>query len=449
MQDANQERSEGGLSEQIMGNGVQIDAYLQSMEALAHFTGAVLVQQSGRTLLCKGYGNATDRAINSASTVFQIASLTKQFTAAAIMKLHEDKRIILENSINDYLPPSCRCRRWDQVEVRYLLSHRSGIPDYTEWDDYWKICKHLTPDKVIEDIKEENLEFPPGSDYCYSNTGYDLLGKIIEEASSLPYGDFIKQKLLKPAGMDFSGVREPHSAPIPNAAAGYYVEDFKLVPDPRNEFSVLFSDGSIYSTVGDLAKWSAVLDGRDQVLKPESIKLMISQQYGLMVDHAFGSKRIHHNGSMAGFRADFCKFPEEGITIIILGNNADFVAEYLSSRISAFLLKGQPLAAAASFPKDFDFSPFLTTFYYDEDEDEEGDAEDDGDDEEDDEEEDYTFELYRNRLILQGDDPAECCLLTNGRLFNPCEGEEYQLRHDGALIVYNSDGEKVGPFYSD
>lgn len=435
----------------------QIDAYLKSMESFAYFMGTVLIQRKGQTLLCKGYGKATAGSRNVPSTVFQIASLTKQFTAAAIMALHEEGKIDLESPVNRYLPSCCQCRTWNDVEVGHLLSHRSGISDYTDCDDYWKICKHLTPDKVIENAQDEDLNFPPGSDFCYSNTGYDLLGKIIEQITRLPYGEFTEQRILKPAGMKNSGIRKPQDAPGPNAAAGYYVDDLTLSEDPRNEFSVLYADGAMYSTVGDLALWSEVLDGNGTVLRPESVKRMIADEYGLMVDQAFGTQRIHHNGSMAGFRSDFCKFPEEDLTLIILGNNNDFVVEYLSSRISPCLLQNKPLRMPLYFPKNYDYSPWLTTFYWGDDEEDDGEDDEEEDDEEfeeeededDDEDDEYTFELYRDRLVLQGDNPTECILLSDGRLFNPSGGEEYQLRKDGALLIYDWDGKKEGSLFSD
>jgi CubicO group peptidase (beta-lactamase class C family) len=416
-----------------------IDTYLMSMESTAHFMGAVLIQHNGEILLSKGYGKATENLNNTPETIFQIASLTKQFTAAAIMKLYEENKVDLECSINSYLPSCYQCKKWKSIEVGHLLSHQSGISDYTNCDDYWEICKRLTPDKVIKEAQGEELCFSPGSDYCYSNTGYDLLGKMIEHISQMSYDEFIKKKLLQPAGMNDSGIRKSHEAPPSNAAVGYYVDNLKLLKDPRDEFSVLYSDGAMYSTVQDLEKWSSVLDGTTAVLSRESIRIMTTREYGLMVDRSCGQKRMHHSGSMAGFRSDFCKFPAANLTIIILGNNFDFVPEYLSSKISAFLLQDKPLNPIVPFPKIFNFSPLLNTFYWDE-------CDDDWDD---DEEEDYTFELSYDRLILQGDNPTECFLLSNGHIFNPSEGVEFQLEKEGGLILYNSDGEEEGTLYPD
>jgi CubicO group peptidase (beta-lactamase class C family) len=420
---------ESNAAESVSGaQGKALDDYLLSMERDAHFMGSVLIEQAGQVLLRKGYGKANEASKNTPSTVFQIASLTKQFTAAAIMKLREENRVDLDSSINIYLPKQCQCKRWRDVKVNHLLTHQSGIPDYTDCDDYWKICKDLTFDSVIEQAKEERLEFAPGSDYCYSNTGYDLLGKIIEEQTKMPYGEFITQKLLIPAGMASSGLRGANFVPASNAAIGYYVENLKLVRDPRDEFSVLYADGAMYSTVGDLSKWSKVLDGESQVLSQESVKWMVSHQFGLVADKLFGHKRIHHNGSMAGFSADFCKYPDDRILIVILGNNVDFVVDYLTGNISKYLFENQPLTIVEPFPEGFDFIPYERTFVSDDEESEDT----------------YTFKRHKEGLILQGDDdPIECLMLSNGHIFIPSEGTEYLLQKNGAIIVNDCDGKKI------
>lgn len=410
--------------------GKAIDDYLQSMEHNAHFMGSVLVEQEGQIILCKGYGKANETSKNTPSTPFYIASITKQFTATAMMKLCEEKKIDLEAPINQYLPKKYQCTRWKNIKVEHLLSHESGILDYADVDDYWNICAELTVDSVIEQAKGQQLLFSPGDNYCYSNTGYDLLGKIIEEVSHLSYGEFIKQKLLIPLAMTSSGIRDGKNQLPSHLALGYYVLDRELKDDPRDEFCVLYADGAMYSTVLDLAKWSKVLDGSNSaVLSPESVKLMISRQYGLVVDHAFGYTRIHHNGAMAGFSTDFCKFPEENLLMIVLSNNADFIAEYITSNFAKFLLHNKPLNAIESFPRDFDYSPYLETFISEENEEDE---------------EEYTFERKKGTLILEGNDgDIETFLLSNGRVFIPCFGTEYKLLKDGALIVYNGDGEKI------
>ena len=422
------EELEENLTEIVSeGKGAAIEAYLRAMEQEAEFTGAVLGEQQGQVLLCKGFGNARDSTLNTSLTVFHIASLTKQFTAAAVMKLVEENKIDLETPINEYLP-TCFCtEEWEDVLVDNLLNHTSGIPNYAEWDDYWDICKKLTVDKVIQDVREDELLFPPGSEQSYCNTGYTLLGKIIEKQSNMSYRDFIKQHILIPAGMTSSGVHDKDYTPNAHSAMGFWIEKQHLVKDPRDEFSVLFADGSIYSTVRDMAKWSRVLDEKSSVLSRKSIEQMIKREYGLFVDNVLGHTRIHHNGAMAGFRSDFCKFPNEDIFIVILSNNADFDVEYLTGRIAQFLLASIPLPQLISFPSNFDYAPYLTTFR--------SKAKD--------ERKSYTFKLHHHQLLLEGESPAQCFLLSNHRIFIPSEGKEFELQNSGRLFAYNGDGGKV------
>ena len=425
----NGQSCDSDLCEIVNGTeGEALDSYLISMVDHGHFMGSVLVQKEEDILLCKGYGFSYEKITNRSSTIYQIASLTKQFTAAAILLLQEEKKVRLDVSINEYLPEQFRCAKWKEVNIHHLLSHTSGIWDYTNCDDYWSVCKNLSPDVVIEQAKHHYLEFTPGGNYAYCNTGYDLLGKIIEVQSGISYREFIKQKLLIPAEMLSSGQGKAIDEGYTNCAVGHYVENLKLTIDPRDEFSVLFADGGMYSTVLDLAKWRKVLTEKTDVLSKSVVDSIIEKGYGLMNDKFVGHRRIHHNGTMAGFWADFCIYPDDNLFIVILGNNVDFVVDYLTSNISTYLLMHRPLNEAVSFSKDFNFSPYLSTFlshdkeYYGE---------------------EYTFERRKDQLILQNDSPIECVRLANDHLFIPSEGTEYRLQKNGSLNVYNSDGDKI------
>lgn len=410
--------------------GKAIDLFLKEMEK-AYFTGAVLIKDKGEIILSNGYGHAKKSVPNTSSTIFHVASITKQFTAAAIMQLEEEGKIDLSSSINAYLPTRFVTDEWEDITVDQLLNHTSGIPNYAEWDDYWDVCKGLTVDKVICDVQKQGLLFPSGSNQCYSNTGYTLLGKIIEKQGGMPYRDYIDKRILHPAGMLSSGIHDKSRVPpCSSSAEGYWIKNFQLAKDTRNEFSILFSDGGLYSTVHDMAKWNDVLDGKTKILKRCSIEKMIDNEYGLMVDKAFGHKRIHHNGSMAGFRSDFCKFPDNDIFIVILGNNADFVVEYLTGNLSQFLLDDSfSLPHLVPFPPEFNYSPYLKKFQPKE---------------RDEDRKTYSFKLNHHRqLILEGDPPTQCFLLSNECLYVPTEGQELKLQKNGKINVYGEDGEKA------
>lgn len=420
----------------VSGNEAEaLDTHLQSMERDAFFRGAVIFMKKGEILLSKGYGLANSVTKNKSSTIFQIGSLTKQFTAAAILELSIMGKIDLDAPINSYLfgidAKSRYLDVWKDVKVRHLLSHTSGIPNYTDSEDYFKISKKLTFEKILQWAQQQKLEFKPGKEFAYSNTGYLLLGAIIEKQSDLSYAEFIQQKLLAPSQMNFSGIYDEHT-PGSQAACGYCLnkKGNELIEDHSENIAATKSDGAMFSTVIDLAKWSNVLSGKPNILHKETIKLMTTPGkggygYGLAIDEAFGQTLIHHNGSIAGFKSDFCLYPQKDIFIAVLGNNIDFEAEHITAEMSKFLFEGKPISVSLPFPKDFDLDPYVGTF------------------ESQDEEEEVEFYFEKGRLFLDGEPPNPCILLSNQHLYNPCLGMEYELKKNGKLAVYNCDGNQI------
>jgi CubicO group peptidase (beta-lactamase class C family) len=435
-QEVKQTATESKSKEVVHGLvGQKIDNYLQSM-VKAGFRGAVLVKKDGELVLSKGYGYAkgTGDAIgafrNTPSTVFQIASLTKQFTAAAIMKLQEAGKLDIGQPINNYLPEKYQFEVWDDVTVLDLLSHTSGIPNYTDADNYSDIAKTLTVDKIIRQAAKKKLLFQPGDDYNYCNTEYTILGVIIEELSGQSYADFIKKELFIPAGMTSSGVRTDTCVPADNAAIGYCWNDSntKLIEDTSENIAATCADGAIFSTVEDLAKWSDVLDGKKGVLSKKSIETMTDPGWGnygcgLFIDKAFKRKRIHHNGSIAGFRTDFCKFPDEDATIIALSNTTFFCADCVTYDISKILFKpNEEVPLVIPFPGNLAESPFIGEFESDE----LGPVR-------------IVADGYHLCLIDDDDEKSNCYLLSNHRLFEPSEGMEFKLENNGDISVYQFD----------
>lgn len=427
--------------------GDAIDEYLKKLEKNDNFRGAVIVIKNGETILCKGYGMATNSAKNRGSTVFQIASLTKQFTAAAIMKLYEEGKIDLDSPMTKYLPQQYQpgaSSDWNKITIRHLLTHRSGIPNYTDEKNYDRIAKSLTVDKIVKDAMNKPLYFKPGSQFEYCNTGYTLLGVIIENVSGVPYADFMKENIFKPAGMLSSGVYTETCSKGTCAANGYcWDDDYEhLVIDDSENLSATFSDGGIYSTVEDMAKWSRVLDGKADVLKPESLKIMttpVLDDYGcgLYIDEDFGQKKIHHDGQIAGFNTNFCKFPKDNTYIAVLCNTTGVSGERVCDEISKMLfLPKDSIPVVIPFPKDFDFEPYLGIFESDSEENE-GDR--------------YKFSLDGNRLYVKkpSGDSIELALQSNDRLlllldgYIPELGEEYELDEDGNITVYDLFGNEI------
>lgn len=422
--------------------GTDIDNYLQNLEKNDHFRGAVIVIKSGETILCKGYGMATDTAKNRCCTVFQIASLTKQFTAAGIMKLYEEGKIDLDAPITKYLPekyqPGPRSD-WNRITVRHLLTHRSGLQNYTDQKNYDRIARSLTVDKIVKDVMNKPLYFAPGSEFEYCNTGYTLLGVIIEQVSGLSYAEFMKENIFKPAGMLSSGVYTDSCNKGTNCALGYcWDEDYKhLVVDDSENLSATFSDGGVYSTVEDMAKWSKVLAGKTNVLKPESLKIMTSpvlEGYGcgLYIDEDFNLPKFHHDGQIAGFNTDFCQFPTDNSYIAVLCNTTGVSGERVCDEITKmlYLPKGE-IPVVIPFPRDFDFDAYVGKFESEDEENEDGGR--------------YKFSREGNRLFVKkpSGDSIELALQSNGRLlllldgFIPELGEEYEMDDEGNITIYD------------
>lgn len=324
--------------------GAVLDVYLQSLTENTSFRGSVVVVKGGETILSKGYGNATITEKNSANTVFHIGSVTKNFTAAAVMKLVERGIIDLNGTINQYLPDRYRSDQWKDVTVKQLMAHTSGISNYTDAPDYFINCKNLTKEMILENAVKEPLKTAPGSTLSYSNTGYLLLGSIIEEQSGVSYGEFMKRELFFPAGMTKTGV---HDISFENNH--HHMMAMGFCPDPSGENLIedvtenlsqtCGADGAIFSSLQDLVKWNHIMDAGGGILAEESLRLMktpVKEGYGLGfgIDQKFGTSQFSHDGLVPGFRSSFVKYPDKDLFIAVLCNNGKFptrlVADYIA-----------------------------------------------------------------------------------------------------------------------
>ncbi len=328
----------------------RIDEYLSEMTFQEHFSGVALVAQNGEILHAKGYGMASPGRSNTVDTAFHVASITKQFTAAAILQLVEAGYVDLSMSINDYLPDKYRSARWDDVSVHHVLSHSSGIPDYGVTRDYYDVvdgfCLGDTVDGMIQEAMVRDLEFAPGSAYSYSNIGFTLLGAIIEEQTKLSYDDYMQEKIFKPLGMQSSRIHTEGHVPTENEASGHRWDEGlrKHVKDDVVSLPVTAPDGGMVTTLRDFLKWLPIYTtGNEGVLSPESIDAMTAPQiskgrdgeidsYGYGLD--VGSRLIGHSGYIVGFRSRFDYARESDSLVIVFTNNTSNSPE----RISAGLL---------------------------------------------------------------------------------------------------------------
>jgi len=332
----------------------RIEAFLKKMEKKEHFTGVVLVMRKEEVVHAKGYGMANSERKNSVTTAFHIASITKQFTAAALLQLIEKGIVSLEESINEYLPKEYRSPKWDSVTLHHLLSHTSGITNYAITRDYYEVVKGFclgnTVDGMVKEAMGKDLEFKPGSKFSYSDINYTLLGFVIENQTQTPYNEYLKANILDPMGMSASKIHVIGHVPATEEAEGYRwsKEQSVHVPDDIISLPVTEPDGGLVTTLTDFAKWVGIYMGRKQtILDQNSIYRMTSPfirvdfkgprgktqsyGYGLLVE----DELVHHSGYIVGFRSDFIVDRQKEILIAVFSNNTT----NNPSRISAGLLK--------------------------------------------------------------------------------------------------------------
>ncbi|MDP4144045.1 MAG: serine hydrolase domain-containing protein [Bacillota bacterium] len=293
------------------------------------FSGTVLIVKDDDILLNRGYGMADyDKKIaNTPRTVFEIGSLTKQFTAAAILMLQEKKLLSVQDSINKYIPGY---PNGDKIKIYNLVTQTSGIPDFFNPNNFDSMLsrKHTyTPEEIIKMFKNKSLNFEPGTKFEYSNSNYILLGYIIEKVSNMKYEDYVQKNILKPLKMNQTGFLSKKPK-IENKAIGYSLLNIQSNDYSRSfeaEGSLTYAAGEMYSTAEDLYKWeNALFTGK--VINKQSLNEMLtpnldSYGYGLDIDNsAEGDKVAYHGGDTLGFSSFMAKDIDKNCVLIILSN---------------------------------------------------------------------------------------------------------------------------------
>lgn len=289
------------------------------------FMGAVLVAKDGKILINKGYGRANLdwKVPNSPMTKFRLGSVTKQFTAACVLLLEERGKLKIEDPVKKYLPgvPAA----WDRITIFNLLTHTSGIPNFTSFQDYRASeAMPTTPEKLVARFRDKPLDFAPGTSWSYSNSGYVLLGYLIEKVSGEPYSKFLQDNIFTPLGMKDSGYAA-NAKIIPQRAVGYAPGPGGPVVAGYIDMSIPFSAGGLYSTTEDLLRWEQALYG-GKLLTAASLQKMTTPfrdnyAFGLVVRKAPNGDRIFwHNGSIEGFNTWVGSIPAENLDVIVLAN---------------------------------------------------------------------------------------------------------------------------------
>lgn len=306
---------------------------------------AVAIVRGGVPIKAQGYGlaNVEHQAPVTPATIFQSGSVGKQFTAAAVMLLVEEGRLALSDPLTTFFPDAPA--HWKTITVRHLLTHTSGLPDYTAGTIDYR--RDYTEDELLQFAASLKPEFPAGERWNYSNTGYVLLGIIIRKASGQFYGDFLRDRLFIPLGMKTARViTEEHI--VPNRAAGYRLAGGEL----RNQRWVApmlntTADGSLYLSLEDLVAWDAGVRAR-RVLKAESWKQVFTPValnsgkpypygFGWNVAAFAGRPAQSHGGSWQGFQTYLSRLPADDLTIIVLTNLAQANPGRISEGIAAIL----------------------------------------------------------------------------------------------------------------
>jgi len=309
----------------------QIDRLLSEIYKPGQPGAAVLVKKHGRIILRKGYGLA-NLELNvpiEPDTVFRIGSITKQFTAVAVLMLAEEGKLSLQDEITRFVPDYPT--QGKKITVENLLTHTSGIKNYTNLPEWLPLQrKDMTLVELIDLFKNQPLDFAPGEWWKYSNSGYVLLGAIIEKASGLTYADFLAQRIFGPLGLKNTFYDSP-SRIIPRRASGYAKGSAGFENAPYLSMSQPYAAGSLASSVDDLAAWTeSLLSGKllkretlEQAFVPYKLKDGTNTKYGYgwSISDYEGHRLIEHSGGIHGFLSHALFFPEDGIFVALLANS--------------------------------------------------------------------------------------------------------------------------------
>jgi D-alanyl-D-alanine carboxypeptidase len=333
----------------LSGDADQIDDYLEAQIQRLHIPGGSLaIVRDGRTIKAQGYGvaNLELKAPATKDTVYEIGSNTKQFTAAAIMMLVEEGKVRLEDSITKYFPEAPPA--WRNITIRHLRTHTSGIQNHVavpHWMDVFRtnLAFETTPthDELLKMFFKLPLEFQPGESWAYDNTGYYLLGIVIEKVSGKSYWQFLDERIFKPLGMNATRNTDPQPV-VPNRASGYEWKNDHFENRPILLATIAFSAGSLFSTVEDMAKWDAALYS-EKLLKRSSLGQMwtaaatkdradapFNYGFGWFIDSYRSHRLVQHSGGTPGFSSVIYRFLDEKLTIIILTNHSDRIVDQLA-----------------------------------------------------------------------------------------------------------------------
>jgi CubicO group peptidase (beta-lactamase class C family) len=320
----------------------KLDTLLSSYAKLHRFNGAVLVAKNGTVLLNKGYGyrNVADKIPNTEQSIFQLGSITKQFTAAVILKLQEEKKLDVSDKISKYFPGF---PKGDSITIEQLLTHTSGIFNYTNDENFMKneVTNPTNREKIMALFKDKPLDFSPGTGWNYSNSGYSLLGYIIEAVTKKPYEESVYKYVFRPAKMTHSGFDFTHLKSAEKTTGYFKIDDKTGAVAPIVDSSVSFSAGAIYSTTSDLYLWHQALQHNSILSAAQQGKAYTPVKnnygYGWGIDSIDGKRRVGHGGGIHGFITNISRVPVDDVCIVLLSNGSDVALQEITNSIYAIL----------------------------------------------------------------------------------------------------------------
>lgn len=303
-----------------------LDDYAQAEYKIKAFNGTVLVLHKGKPIYKKSFGMA-DREwniSNTSTTKYRIGSVTKQFTAACILLLEEQGKLSVDDKLSKYISDY---PKGDSITIHMLLTHTSGIKNYTDLPEFWpKAILPLSTDSMIALFKNKPLDFSPGNNWNYSNSGFYLLGVIVEKVSGKKFSNYLLENILKKLGLKNTGMDQLDSI-LAFRAKGYSKNELGSWQQAMYiSMEAPYSAGAMFSTVEDLYQWTKALHNY-KVLSPASTKKMMTPYrnnygYGIGIDSVKQHKRVSHNGGIPGFVTHLAYYPTDDVYVIVFSNNS-------------------------------------------------------------------------------------------------------------------------------
>lgn len=320
----------------------KVDEYMNAALQQGRFSGVILLARKGQVLVSKGYGMADyeARLALTPQTKFRLASVTKQFTALGILLLQERGKLNVRDSVCKYVA-ACPAA-WEPISIHHLLTHTAGLTELTALPDYpAKKQLRTSVSDLIARFQNLPLEFQPGEKFRYSNSGYALLGHLIERVSGQTYQAFLQANIFSPLGMNASGY-DPSGAILQQCAQSYEQTGEKLARVEQPHISVSYAAGGLYSTAEDLLRWNQAL-ATGKLLSAPSWAAMTTPfkehyAYGLTVDEEFDRRHISHSGNAAGFATWLGSYPSENLTVVVLSNLAGAPVPFIARDLAAMVL---------------------------------------------------------------------------------------------------------------